>query len=71
MEYEDHLDRKFAMINIFPSPLVQIYLTYKANDEAYTLKKMLQQLNRSEFHKEMEKKLFSLFKKEIWETVPK
>ena len=41
VEYEDYLDRNFDGSNTSTSPLDQIYLTSKANNETYTLKEML------------------------------
>ena len=46
-------------------------MTSQANNETYTLKEMLQQPDRDDFEEAMRIEVASLFKKKIWEMVPR
>ena len=69
--YQDYLDLNFDNTPNQISPLAQIYLSSKANNEVYNLKEMLQQPDRDDFIKAMEKEVASMFEEGIWEKVPK
>ena len=71
MEYEDFLDSNFDGTRNSTSPLAQIYLTSKANNEVYTLKEMLAQPDKMEFVKAMKQEVQSLFDEQIWKLVPR
>lgn len=43
------------------SPMAQVYITSKVNNEAYNLKDMLQQPDRDKFIKAMEAEVASMF----------
>ena len=71
IEYEDYLERNFDGTNNSTSPLAQIYMTSKANNETYTLNEMLKEPDKLEFAKAMEKEVSSLFDEQIWKMVPR
>ena len=57
VEYGNFLERNVDGTHNATSPLAQIYLLYKANNESYTWKKILQQLDRDKFFNTMEKEV--------------
>ena len=71
IEYEDFLDKNFDGSNNKTSPLAQIYMTSRENNECYSLKEMLKQPDRNLFMEAMNKEVKSMFEEEIWKLVPK
>ena len=57
VEYGDFLERKFDETYNVDPPISKIYLISKANNESYTLKKILQQSDRDKFFNLMEKEV--------------
>ena len=55
VEYGDFLERNFDGNHNAIPPLAQIYIISKANNESYTLKKMLQHTDIDKFLNVMEK----------------
>ena len=51
--------------------MAQIYLTFKSNNETYTIKETLQPPDKEEFLKAMEKETASMIQEKIWEMVPR
>eukprot|EP00957_Ditylum_brightwellii_P137257 10464318-Ditylum_brightwellii.AAC.1 len=49
----------------------QMFATKKADNESYTLKEMLQQLDRKDFEAAMDKEVKHMFDNEVWEKVPR
>merc|ERR1711944_286381 len=70
-QYQDFLQNNFDGTTNSSSPLAQIYMSSKANNEVYTLKEMLMQPDKELFMEAMEKEVSSMFQHKIWKTVPK
>ena len=71
IKYLDFLDMNFDNTPNQLSPMAQIYITSKANNEVYNLKEMLQQPDRDKFIETMEAEVASMFDEGIWEKVPR
>ena len=69
--YHHFLDQNFDDSESSPSPLAQIFVASKANNEVYTLKEMLLQSDKEMFIKAMEDEVSSMFEHDIWGAVPK
>ena len=50
------------LIEYAPPPLVQIYVTFKFNNEVYNLKDMILQPYKDDLDKDMDKEVDSMFK---------
>ena len=69
VKYNDSIDRNFNGSNNSTSPLAQVYLTSKTNNETYILKEMLQEPDKLQSAKTMKKEVSSLFNKQIWKII--
>ena len=69
--YDDFLDLNFDGTANSMSILGQVYLSGKINNEIYTLKEMMKQLDRHHFEAAMREEIKAMFENEIWEQVPR
>ena len=69
--YSDFLEQNLDGTHNNMNPIAQIYLSSKSNNEVYTLREMLQQPDRDKFVDAMREEVHSMFKQEIWKSVPK
>ena len=60
-EYNDFLQNNFDGTTNYTSPMAQIYLSSKSNNEVFTLKKMLQEPDKEHFIAAMEEEVASMF----------
>ena len=67
--YDDFLEANFDGTQNSTSPLAQIYLSGKADNEVYTFKEMLKQPDRDQFESAMYKEVQSMFDNNIWMKV--
>ena len=61
VEYGDFLERNSDGTHNVTSPLVQIYIIYKTNNDSYILKKMRHQSDRYKFINTMKKEVLAVF----------
>ena len=67
--YDDFLEANFDGTQNSNSPLAQIYLSGKADNEVYTFKEMLKQPDKDQFEIAMYKEVQSMFDNDIWTKV--
>ena len=67
--YDDFLEANFDGTQNSNSPLAQIYLSVKADNEVYTFKEMLKQPDKDQFEIAMYKEVQSMFDNDIWTKV--
>ena len=71
ISYDDYLDKNFDGISNKTSPLAQTYMAATSTNETYTLKEMLQDLDKELFMKVMHVKVHSLFYEKIRKKFPR
>ena len=60
-EYNDFLQNNFDGTTNYTSPMAQIYLSSKSNNEVFTLKEILQEPDKEHFIAAMEEEVASMF----------
>ena len=67
--YDDFLDSNFDGIQKSLSPLAQIYLSGKVDNDVYTYTEMMKQPDRYKFKTAMYKEMKLMFDNDIWKKV--
>ena len=70
-QYQDFLPYNFDATANHTSPLAQIYLSSKWNNEVFTLKEILQQPDKAHFVEARGGEVSSMFRHKIWKLVSK